>query len=87
MSPVAVVWTKNDVDVPDAVMQALQSTCMSFLPQAPVLQTTVNKPETIEACFEWALATATFGGTTLLFKEPRLSDEPFLAFRGTHVNT
>lgn len=86
-SSIAVVWTKDDVDVPDPVQQALQSTCMSFLPQAHVLRTTVNAPETIEACFEWALATATLSVTTPPFKELRLSDDPFLAFRGPHVKT
>lgn len=87
MSPVAVVWTKDDVEVPDPIMQVLKNTYMSFLPQVEVLRTTIKEPETIEACFSWALATSTLMETQSLFKEARLSDDPFLAFRGGYVNT
>lgn len=87
MSPVAVVWTKDDVDVPEPVRRTLQNTCDGFLPQAAVLRTTVKAPETIEACFERALTTATARVTPSQLKEPRLSDDPFLAFRGIHVGT
>lgn len=87
ISPVAVVWTKDDVDVPDLAVRALQSTCKTFLSQAENLRTTVQKPETIVACFEMALATATSRVKPSPLKEPRLSDDPFLAFRGIHVST
>jgi Double-GTPase 2 len=85
MSPVAVVWTKDDIDVPEPATRALESTCMGFLPQATVLRTTVKEAETIEACFDRALAAATSKARLLPAKEPRFSDDPFLAFRGIHV--
>lgn len=86
-SPTTVVWAKDDVDVPEATARALESACVSFLPQAAVLRTTVKEPQTIEACFDRALATATSSATTSPLKEPRLSNVPFLAFRGYHVDT
>lgn len=84
-SPVAVVWTKDDIGVPEPAERALQGKCMTFLPNATVLRTTVNKPETIEACFEMALATGTSSAIFSPLKAPRISNDPFLAFRGIHV--
>lgn len=83
---VSVVWTKDDVDVPAPVTRALQSMYTDFLPNAMVLRTTVEKPETIKACFDSALAAATLNLALSQVREPRLSDDPFLAFRGTYVS-
>ena len=85
-SPVAVLWTKDDIDVPESVCNALSAAATTFLPQADVLRTTTDNPKSIEACFTWALKAATSLRTKPCLVEPRLSDDPFLAFRGFNVD-
>ncbi|MEW6182506.1 MAG: hypothetical protein AB1500_04915 [Bacillota bacterium] len=83
--PVMVLWTKDDVDVPGAVRDGLSRTCEHFIPGASFWRTTVTKPETIQQCFVEAIHASEKAEIALDEIEPRLSHDPFLAFRGTHV--
>jgi hypothetical protein len=85
-SPVMALWTKDDVEVPEAVRYGLSRTCEQFISSANSWRTTVAKPETIERCFVEAIRIGENAGTTLDTIEPRLSHDPFLSFRGIHVS-
>lgn len=84
---VSIVWTKDDVDVPAHAAQALQNTYAGVMPDVAVLRTTVKNPETIEECFDSALSAATLNPALPPVRELRLSDDPFLAFRGAYVGS
>ncbi|MEO0325186.1 MAG: hypothetical protein AAF447_19665 [Myxococcota bacterium] len=47
-------------------------------------KTTIETPETIEACFGWAIVAATRRSPLEVGAEPRLSNDPFLALRRSH---
>ena len=83
--PMAVVWTKEDVQAPDQVRSALERTCGEFVPHAAMLRTTVNKPETIAKCFMDMITAAESSVSKADTSEPALSVDPFLAFRGIYV--
>lgn len=83
--PMAVVWTKEDVQVSDQVRSALERTCAEFVPHAATLRTTVNKPETIAKCFMDAISAAESSASSADMSEAALSSDPFLAFRGIYV--
>ncbi|MNY25014.1 hypothetical protein D3C86_1587650 [compost metagenome] len=84
---VIVVWTKEDIEIPEATHDGLARACGEFLSNAAMLKTTVGIPDTIATCFAHAFRHAervsTLGGAV----EPQLSRDPFLAFRGIHVNS
>lgn len=82
-----VLWTKDDVEVPENVREGLSSTCKQFLPNEKTWRTTVTNPETIERCFVEAIRMSEDTITSFDVIEPRLSTDPFLAFRGIHVGT
>lgn len=84
--PVIVVWTKDDVPVPDGTRIALERACGEYLPRAERFQTTIETPETIERCFGMAICAAERPRTSVDTAEPRQSRDPFLAFRGIYVN-
>lgn len=83
--PVIVVWTKDDVDVAVAVRESVSRTLGQFLPHAISERTSIMRPETIERCFTEAIRVASIDNITINAIEPRLSKDPFLAFRGLHV--
>ena len=85
-APVVVVWTKDDVEVPHQTRTSLDRACKEFLPQAPTLKTTTDTPETIEAAFDHVLRIGDTKNNTFKVYETRRSTNPFLAFRGVHVN-
>ncbi len=85
--PLFVVWTKDDIRVPNAVRAGIERTCSDFLPWADSCKTTVSAPETIERCFIRAILAAEGVRTQFNAVEPRHSNDPFLAFRGIHVNS
>lgn len=84
--PVMVVWTKDDVDAPSDICEGLSRTCEQFIPDASSWQTTVSKPETIERCIAEAICSGEKSERFFDTIEPRLSNDPFLAFRGIHVS-
>ena len=84
--PVIVLWTKDDVEVPDLARDSLHGSCKDFLPRAGILHTTTEKPETIEQSFVRVLLTAETVVPQFNVCEVRRSNDPFLAFRGIHVN-
>ncbi len=84
--PLAIVWTKDDVDVPQLARASLMRTCSDYVPYASIEKTTIHKPETIEACFVCALRLPQSAAAASVSTEPRLSNDPFLAFRGIYVN-
>lgn len=83
--PTAVVWTKDDVQPPQKVRKVLERACAEFVPHALTLRTTVNKPETIVKCFMDVISAAEHSASMTDASEPVLSNDPFLAFRGTYV--
>lgn len=83
--PVMVLWTKDDVDVPDKVRESILLSCEQFLPRTVHMRTTVEKPESIEKCFTEAISTGSNYNLPLEILEPRNSKDPFLSFRGTHA--
>ncbi len=85
--PVIVVWTKDDVTVAGVARHGVERACSEFLPRADKSKTTVKAPETIEKCFVRALFAAEHAHPASRLVEPRQSRDPFLAFRGIHVNT
>ena len=84
--PVVVVWTKDDFDVPTIARNGLDRACTEFLSHADTCRTTTNVPETIEQCFVRALQTAGSDDAAWAVTDAPRSSEPFLAFRGIHVN-
>ena len=74
----AVVWTKSDIVV------TINAASSEFMPAAQTMQTTIETPNTIEKCFAWAIKAATARLPLLIDPEPRLSHDPFLAFRRSH---
>lgn len=86
LCPVVVVWTKSDVAVPAAIQDALGYACSEFVPAASTTATTVADPTTICACFVHGLVSASHPVPAPTIREPRRSDDPFLAFRGIHVD-
>ena len=83
-STTGVVWTKDDISVPEAVSKTLETASTGFLPDATTMRTTIKNPDTIKACFSWAIEAATSRRRMRLDPEPRLSQDPFLALRRTH---
>ena len=85
--PVVVVWTKEDVVVPDLAGNTFEAALREFLPQAKVMRTTTERPETIEQCFVRSLFLVEGSNATCDVMETPKSEDPFLGFRGIHVNT
>ncbi|MBL1276039.1 MAG: hypothetical protein COB30_008115 [Ectothiorhodospiraceae bacterium] len=83
--PMTVVWTKDDVEVPTHARDVLERACAEFVPHANMAQTTVNEPETIAKCFMDMITAADSSVSIAKNPEPVLSNDPFLAFRGLHV--
>lgn len=77
----AVVWTKNDITVPEAVAKTIETASSKFMPSARTMRTTIKTPESIEECFAWAIEAAAKRSTMQIDAEPRLSTDPFLALR------
>tara|TARA_R110002012_G_scaffold178236_2_gene343247 strand:- start:5404 stop:6366 length:963 start_codon:yes stop_codon:yes gene_type:complete len=77
----AVVWTKDDVAAADAVTNIIEAASFEFMPTAQTMRTTIKEPETIEACFVWAIEAATAKLPVQIDPELRLSQDPFLALR------
>ena len=82
--PVTVVWTKNDVAVPDVARQAVERACAHLLENAATAMTTVRLPESVADCFSEAVAAAVVSVPIAVADGP-LSKDPFLAYRGLHV--
>lgn len=80
----AVVWTKDDVTAADEVTKSIETASSEFIPDAQMMRTTINNPETIEACFAWAIDAATAKLALQIEPEPRLSFDPFLALRRSY---
>jgi hypothetical protein len=79
------VWTKDDVSVPLPRLKNLQKSCNDFLQNTDTWRTTVNRPETIVQCFVNILSIADKSVQRTNLVEPRLSNDPFLAFRGNSL--
>lgn len=85
--PLIVVWTKDDIAVQDLTRDGLNRACSEFLPGADHWRTTVNMPGTIEQCIIRAIRVAQDAKLLVDVVEPCQSSDPFLAFRGIHVNS
>jgi hypothetical protein len=84
--PSVVVWTKSDIKVAQHTLTVLQQLISELMPQSPVLQTTIHQPETIIQCFLKVLSLVERHASYAPIVEERLSNDSFLAFRGTHKN-
>lgn len=83
-SRTAVVWTKDDITVADTVTVTMETASSEFMPDAVTMRTTTKNPNTIEACFAWAIDEATSSLTRKVELEPRFSHDSFLALRRPH---
>ena len=83
--PIAAVWTKDDIQVPSQARDILERACIDFVSHADRMRTTVEIPETIAKCFMGAISAAESYASKADLSVPVLSDDPFLAFRGLHV--
>ena len=83
--PMVVVWTKEDVPVPQNARDVLERACAEFVPHASTSRTTFNMPETIAKCFMDVISAAENSASKADTSEPVLSNDPFLAFRGLYV--
>ena len=84
--PVVVVWTKDDVEVPDLARSCMDRACKEFLPKSQTLKTTTATPESIDETFAHVLCVGDTRNGAFDVCETRRSTNPFLAFRGIHVN-
>ena len=84
--PVAVVWTKDDVQIPEAAQNTIAQSYNEHLPRAHIMKTTTDRPETIVECFVRMLLIADADHDGFDISEPRNSRDPFVVFRGLHVN-
>lgn len=82
--PVTVVWTKDDVTVPDLARRAVERACTGLLENAVTATTTVRQPEGIAECFSTAISAAA-GSLRVEASDANISKDPFLAYRGFHV--
>ena len=83
--PIGFTWTKTDVTPPVATRETIERSRSHFAPTSQVLETTTETPSTVANVFSQAID---LGAKHLDFqklREPRVSDEPFLAFRGNYV--
>lgn len=80
----AVVWTKDDIRVPEGVAKTIETASREFMPAAQIMRTSIKDPDRIEACFAWAIEAATARLPMQIEPEPRLSPDPFLALRRSY---
>ena len=85
--PVIVVWTKDDIEVPEVARIGIERACRAYVPRTQTLKTTIDTPETIEQSFVRALLSDKKNDVNYEVREERKSHDPFLAFRGIHVNS
>lgn len=66
------------------VAKTIETASRDFMPAARTMRTTIKDPDTIEACFAWAIDSAVARSPIKIDPEPRLSHDPFLALRRSH---
>ena len=83
--PLGFTWTKTDVAPSVATRATIERARSQFAPTSKVWETTTETPSTIAKVLSQAIDLgANQPGLQKLY-EPRLDDEPFLAFRGNYV--
>lgn len=84
--PLAFTWTKIDRELKPSIKDRLETARLQFAPYSEVWETTINKPETIAGIFSRAIELGECQRSHSVQYEPRVSNEPFLAFRGHYVD-
>ena len=83
--PLGFTWTKTDVAPSTVTRATIERARSQFAPTSEVWETTTDIPSTIAKVLSQAINLgANWAGLEKLH-EPRLHDEPFLAFRGNYV--
>ena len=85
--PTAIVWAKDDIHIPAIASTNITNAIQEFLPKAHNIRTTTTAPESIEACFSWAIEAAELWQPTPVLAEPLMSADLFLSFRSEHFDS
>ena len=83
--PLGFTWTKTDIVPDEAIRRAIERSRSEFVPDSEVWQTTIKTPSTIARVVSRAIDLGTRHPRLPKLREPRLNDDPFLAFRGRYV--
>ena len=83
--PLGFTWTKTDIELCDASRRAIERARSQFAPTSEVWETTTKTPATVATVLSRAIDLGANPASLAKFHEPRLDDEPFLAFRGHYV--
>ena len=84
--PLGFTWTKTDIAPSDAIRGTIQRAQSEFAPKSEVWETTIKTPSTIAKVLSRAIDLGANHPSLPEFHEPRLDDDPFLAFRGHYVS-
>ena len=82
--PLGFTWTKTDVATSVATRETIERARSQFAPTSEVWETTIKTPLTIATILAQAIDLGNQPSLQKLY-EPRLDDEPFLAFRGNYA--
>ena len=83
--PLGFTWTKVDVEPAATTRETIERARSRFALASDVRKTTIEDPSTIAYLFAWAIERGTRRSGIQGLHEPRRSNDPFLAFRGTHA--
>lgn len=85
--PLGFTWTKIDYELPSVTRDTVERSRLQFAPHSDVLETTTEKPETIARVLAHAIDVGESQPNHPMLYEPRISHDPFLAFRGYDVRS
>lgn len=83
--PVGFTWTKTDIRLCHAIRGTIERARSQFAPTSDVWETTIKTPLTIADVLSRAIDVGGRQPSLAKLHEPRLEDDPFLAFRGRYV--
>ena len=83
--PLGFTWTKVDVEPAATTRDTIERARSRFAPASEVCKTTIEDPSTIADLFSRAIKRGTNQPGFQGLHEPPRSNEPFLAFRGSHA--
>ena len=83
--PLGFTWTKTDVALSVDTRETIERARSHYAPTSEVWETTIDTPLTIAKVFSQAIDLGANQPSLQKLHEPRLGDDPFLAFRGNYV--
>lgn len=82
--PTVFVWAKSDHEPPGAIRNSLRNALKDHIPHAVEVSTTTTEPTTLLDAVSMALNSTWVPARARAVSEPRVTDEPFCAYRGAH---